>query len=193
MSGRQRDYKAEYQRRLERGRARGLSRSAARGHARPGELRASDWDKRPRKDPKLEEAIKLMRRGTGIGAAAQSQRVSEKRLRRYIQLLNLGVKEGRSWKIVDRRDRRIPMLSGGLLRHVLVEGHPNAAKAGWAFDLQARFVDTGDRGLLAPLIGEGIYDKSGKFRPFETDPNELYQIFQVEEPKFHEIYQLISQ
>ena len=187
-----RDYAAEYRRRLERGLARGLSRSAARGHARPGELRASDWKHRPKKDAKLEEAIRRIRQGQGIGAAARSQHVSEKRLRRYIQLLNLGVKDGRHWTIVDRRDRRVPVLTKGAPVQVRVEGYDQAAKAGWAFDLQARFVETGDRDLLAPLTDQSVIDKSGQLRPFETDPNRLYRIFQTEEPVFHEIYQIIQ-
>lgn len=55
-----RDYKAEYQRRIERNLAKGYSRSQARGHARTRELRVSDKNLLATNREKLEQRIQRM-------------------------------------------------------------------------------------------------------------------------------------
>ena len=76
---RPRDHKANYARRKARAAERGLSLSQARGHPRAGEagLRPIGFD------AGLEAALKAMRGGEPLKAAAARQRVSRERLSRY--------------------------------------------------------------------------------------------------------------
>lgn len=187
-----RDYKAEYRRRVERGRERGLSASQARGHPRRGEPLASFADRLPQSTPEIESALRLMRDGAGIGKAARDAGVSEKRLRKFIRIRNLASRKGRVWSIHDPRPRRVPIVTGYQSRAVIVPGYNEAAKAGRAWDLQSRFVRTNDIALLDPLRGDGLTDLRGQFHPFETDPNALHRFASANDEAFHEIYKIVS-
>jgi hypothetical protein len=74
---RDRDHKAEYRRRLERGRERGLTRSQARGHARAQE--ASLKTKPVKSDERLEKALRELRRTNNQAVAAKEVGVSDRR------------------------------------------------------------------------------------------------------------------
>lgn len=188
MPHKQRDYAAEYRRRIESGLARGLTQAQARGHPRKGEPLASNKDRLPAPSAEIEAAIRLMRDGAGIGHAAREAGVPEKRLRRFLKLRNLATRKGRTWAIHDPRVRRVPVISRGKLETIFVPGFKPASKAGQAWDRQGRFTETNDLNFLADLRGEGVADIRGRFFPFETDPNALHQIAAVEEPAFWEIY-----
>jgi len=187
-----RNYAEEYRRRIELGLARGLTTSQARGHPRLGEPLAIYADRLPQSTPAIEAALRLMRDGVGIGAAARDAGVSEKRLRKFIRIRNLASRRGRAWSIHDPRPRRVPVVTGYQSKAVIVPGFKEASKAGRAWDIQSRFVRTNDIDLLSPLRGDGLTDLRGKFHPFETNPNALHRFASANDEAFHEIYKIVS-
>lgn len=189
---RKRDYKAEYQRRIARGLARGLSRSQARGHPRAGERFIEPPPKPTAPDPKLEEAFKLLRSGQSLTKAARATHVSRERFRRYVAAKGLARLEGRRWVITDDRPRRIPILTKGRQRELIVPDLKEASRAGGYWDAAGRFVRTNDRKIITEFEGQGVIDTKGRFHPFETDPNELHRLAAMDAPAFHEIYEIIS-
>jgi hypothetical protein len=98
-----RDHKAEYGRRLERGRARGLSATQYRGHARANEpsLKA----KPVKSDERLEKALRELRRTNNQAVAAKEAGVSPERFRRFLREQKLAERKGRAWEITDTRPR----------------------------------------------------------------------------------------
>jgi hypothetical protein len=189
---RKRDYKAEYQRRKQRGLAKGLSLSQARGHPKPGEASLRTGRKAPEPDPKLEAAVKLLRAGKSQSAAAKEAGVTAERLRRFTYGNKLAKRVGRKWVMTDERPRRVPTLSKGDIKSVTVPNFEEASKAGSYWNAAGQFVRTNEIEYILPFIGEGLTDLKGRFIPFETEPNALHRIAAMDTPPFHEIYQIIS-
>lgn len=185
-----RDYKAEYRRRIERGLARGLSRSQARGHPKTRETSARL--KPVRADARLDNAILNMNRGQSMSAAARDSHVSTERLRRFLTQEQLGEIKGRRWVVSDARLRRVPVLSRGRQHAITTEGYESARLAGLHFNAVGNFVRTNEIGYLKPFEGKSVRSARGKEFPLETDPNELHRIAAMDEPPFHEIYQIVS-
>lgn len=109
---RTRDYKVEYQRRLASAAKRGLTRSQARGHARPGEKPLKP-KKQIATDPRLEFALKALRRTGKQTLAAKQAGVSAERLRRFLHENALAERIGRTWRMTDNRGREMTVLSKG--------------------------------------------------------------------------------
>jgi hypothetical protein len=189
---RNRDYKAEYERRIARGLARGLSRSQARGHPKAGERFIEPSPKGTVPDPKLEVAFKRLRSGESLTQAAKSAHVSRERFRRYVAAKGLARLEGRRWVITDERPRKVATLTKGRQRELTVPTLQEASIAGAYWDAAGRFVRSNELDILDPFQGRGISDARGRFHPFETDPNELHRLAAMDAPAFHEVYEIIS-
>lgn len=190
---RQRDYKAEYKRRIANATARGLTRSQARGHAKPAEKPARPSSgKGTKPDARLESALTRLRRGASLTEAAKSSRVSRERFRRFLADNALATRRGRRWLVEDDRPRRVPILSRGESRTVTVRGFSDASLAGAYANDVGRFLRSNNIDHLAPHRGVGVKDVGGKFHPFETDPNVVYRLASADLPAFHEIYEIVQ-
>ena len=189
---RERDYKAEYARRIASAAKRGLSRSQGRGHARHHEAPA-----RPRvakavvADDRLELALKALRQTGNRAAAAKSVGVSPERLRRFLHE-NVQIEgRGRSLKITDDRHRYFTVLTRGKAPTLRLRDFDQASINGTHLDAVGKFLRTTDTDLLRPFEGRSVIDFRGKEHPLETDPNALLRIAAQGDEIFHEIYKLI--
>lgn len=183
----QRDYKAEYQRRIASAQKRGLTRSQARGHARPGEASA-----RPaRSDTRnLEAAYKEMRRLGSQTAAAKAFNIAPERLRRFIRENSLAERRGRTWQFTDARTREMQVISDGDVYRIRLAGFDQASLNGRHLAAVKAFLSSNDIQLLRPFAGQSVLDAKGKSHPLETDPNILHRLAAAGDEVFHEIYRL---
>lgn len=187
---RKRDYRAEYQRRIASAAKRGLSRSQARGHARAGEqpVRA----KSVQSDPRLEDALKLLRQTGNQSRAAKEAGVSAERFRRFLRSNTLAERRGGHWRITDNRIREMPVRTDGEERLILLRDFDQASLNGRHLAATDTYLSAPDPELLAPFEGQSVIDADGKAHPLETDPNALYRIAAAGGEEFHQIYRLVS-
>lgn len=188
---RQRDYKAEYQRRIANAAKRGQSRSQARGHARPGEtpIRRSNVS---RGDVSLEAALRALRRTGKQTAAAKEAGVSVERFRRFLRENKLANRTGRIWLITDKAPREMLVLSNGQARKMLLDGQEQASLNGRFLVAVKNFLNSQDEQLLSEFVGLSVRDAKGKLHPFETGENALYRLADSGSEVFEDIYRLIT-
>jgi hypothetical protein len=186
----QRDYKAEYQRRIASAAKRGLSRSQARGHARAGEKLLRE--NHVKSDARLEEALRLLRQ-TGVQArAAKEAGVSAERFRRFIRSNSLAQREGRRWRLTDNRTRRMTVITGGEAVELNLRDFEQSSLNGRHLAAVGAFLRTNDIDQLRPFQTQSVIDASGQAHDLETDPNALYRLSHAGGEVFHEIYRLIE-
>jgi len=94
--------------------------------------------------------------------------------------------------MTDDRPRRVPTIHRGEFRTVTVPGFAGASLAGLYHNAVGHFVRSNDLSAIEPFEGEGLTDVKGRFFEFETDPNALHRYAAMDNPAFHEIYQIIS-
>jgi hypothetical protein len=189
---RNRDYAAEYARRIALAESRGLSRSVGRGHARAGE--------RPRPpglqliDPKMpdERAIRAMSRGATLRAAAKAEGLTEESVRRYLKENTQAKRTGGAWSITDLRPRQYPFYSGGRLVSPWLSPEESSRAAKFMQAVQA-YLPSGEEGVLEAFAGAGVTDIYGHRHPFEADPDKLYELDHAGELNFPEIYKIVSE
>ena len=183
---RQRDYRAEYQRRIARAQAAGKSLSAARGHPRAADLPKPAPAPINRTDPR-ERALKMMRHGASQAEAAKASGVSVEQLRRYRLLNTTSERRGGQWIIFDTRPQLFWIASEGRMRSVTL-AFDEGGGVGRFWNAVNEFLATNDPDHLEPYIGEGVYDVRDKLWIFETRPNVLRKLDSVGELHFIEIY-----
>ena len=192
MPKRQRNFRAEYARRIANAQKRGLSRSQARGHPKPAEssVRAVPGG-RPIEDARLQLGLKVLRQKKSLSAAAHAARISPERLRRHAIEKNLIEKQGRRWSIRHDLPRRMLLYSRGQALSVVVGDFGSASKVGRFMAAVGRLLDTNDPTVLAPFVGQSVRDISGKEHPLETRPNVLYRLSSTGEHTFEQVYRIV--
>ena len=185
---RQRDYKAEYQRRIANAAKRGLSKSQGRGHARAGE--ASARSKPVKSDDRLESALKLLRQSGNQSRAAKEAGVSAERFRRFLKDNALAERRGRFWKVTDQRQREMLVASRGEVQRRDLRDFDQASLNGEHLNAVKKFLNSNDAGLLAPFVGKSVIDAKGDAHPLETDPNALHRLASAGSEVFDQVYRL---
>lgn len=184
----QRDYKAEYARRIANAKKRGLSRSQGRGHAKAGEKPIRP--KPLKSDKGLEDALKRLRQIGNQARAAKETGISVERFRRFLRSNSLAERSGKQWRITDNRKREMRVFTGGENRRFTLRDFEQSSLNGSHRAAVKAFWRTNDIDLLRSFEGQSVIDASGQSHPLETDPNALYRIAHAGGDEFHEIYRL---
>lgn len=194
---RQRNYKAEYARRIASAERRGLTRSQARGHPAAGTAYASMVHAKPARakpDPVLEEAVAAMRAGESLGAVARRMRIGRERLSAYAKRQAGATRSGKLWTFNDTRVRRVPVIAGDSLTFdvIKVPGFDPAHLAGEHYEQAQKALE--EPTLFPAFIerwrGVRITDVKGRTYAFATDPNQLARAIHAEEIDWARIYKL---
>lgn len=172
--------------------ARGLSRSQARGHARHGEAPIRPKPAKP--DRTLEDAIKAMRGGETLSAAAKRFHVGRERLVAYAKHHAGASREGRKWTFKDTRTRRIPIIAANESHPVTirVNDYHAAELAGQHYSEATEATEDPELfpTFIAKWEGTSITDVRGREFVLSTDPNQIFRIIGGEEIDWSRIYHL---
>lgn len=191
LLAKQRNYAAEYARRIQRGIARGLTRSQARGHPARNESLIRQTRKHTEWSRPLEEGVKRIRRGDTLTQAAKEIHVSAERLRSYLTGQGVGVKTKGRWTIgVDDRYRLVKLYSDGKELHVWIQGYDQARLVGEYMNDVKEFLKTQDVSMLEKYEFESVVDTSGVRHYFEIDPNNIYELESTSDDSFEDVYKV---
>lgn len=186
---RKRDYRAEYQRRIERGAAKGLTRSQARGHPKAKEKNIRN--PRPISEDAFQISLKALRSGKTLAEAAKEIRVSPERLRNQAKARGIIRRQGRKWLVRKNLQRQMLVYSNNQALSIIVGTFSQASKAGRYMAAVKRFLRSNDAAHLEPFIGKTVKDKGGKIYAFETNPNALYRLAASGAESFEQVYRII--
>jgi hypothetical protein len=186
---RQRNFAAEYARRIVRGLPRGLTIAQARGHSAPNQstIRAP----KPISDERLQLALRVLRQERNFATAARAARISPERLRKYAVEHALIEKSGRRWQTRPDLPRRMLIFSSGKSLAITVGDFESASLVGRYMAAVGRFLETNNCSVLTPFVGQSVRDVARTEHPFETRPNVLYRLSAAGEHTFEQIYRIV--
>lgn len=187
-----RDFKREYQLRLNRALLRGFTRSQARGHAKAGEAPIRAPPTRAASMARLEAALKELRRTQSQARAAAEAGVSAERFRKFIRENALAKRQGREWVFTDHRPRAMTTFTTTGQRVLKVAGFDQTSLIGNHDVTVKKFLRTNDATLLAPFKGQSVKDTAGRTHFLETRPNTIHQLANSDFEAFEMVYRLIQ-
>ena len=85
----------------------------------------------------------------------------------------------------------MPLYSRGRSITIVVGDFETASQVGQYMSAVRQFTRTNDPGYLKPFVGRSVRDVKNKRRPFETNPNTLYQLTSVGEDVFEQVYRVV--
>lgn len=176
-----RDYAAEYKRRMERGKKLGRTKAEARGHGGINKKSKAQVRQEIRTDDPLHRAFELVRRGASMTPTAKKLHVSPERLSRFIRSnANVEIKSGRLRIADDLRQFAMPMFSNGRSRNVKVNSDARDQISQYLVNV-TKFLNSNDISHLEAFKGLKFRTTSGKPYTFETNPNRLYEMYEAGE------------
>jgi hypothetical protein len=185
-----RDYKAEYRRRIARGKAKGLSLSQARGHPKATENPVRK--PKPIPDEHLQISLRDLRKGYGLAHAAKQIRVSPERLRNQALAQGFIAKECGRWVINANLSRQMPVFSRGQELTLTISNPSTISRIGEYNAAVGHFLSTNDIAYIEPFLNESVTDSQGDENPLETDPNALYRLAASGIEPFEQVYRFIA-
>lgn len=192
MVKRRRNYKAEYRRRMARGKAKGLSKTLARGHRKAGEKKSKlSARERAVEDHRFQVAFRALKRDKKIAKAAKDARLSPEKLRQVAIEKGILEKRGRRWVVKSDIARRVLIYSNGHRAQIVVGTQKAASLVGKYMSAVGWFLTTGDRSYLKPFAKKSVVDDAGKRHPLEVRPNYLYRISFSGGQSFEQIYRIV--
>ncbi len=189
---RNRDYRSEYRRRIERAEVRGLSRSQARGRANAGERTLRSPQNAELARERLEAALRILRTKGNAQRAAAEAKISPERFRRFLRDEAIANRDRRAWVITDNRRRTIKAITthGDIVFEVL--GFDDASLAYRHRSAVKQYLATNDPTFLAPFAGAFVRDLKGKAHFLETRQNKLYRISHHGGDGFEDVYRIAN-
>ncbi len=184
MSSKTRDYKAEYQRRIQLAKERGLSIAQARGHARKNEAKVSDLKRtgvidntRKTTLERFYQAINGIASGKSLSKASKDAHISPTTIKnldveRHILHRITGKK---SWKIQSNAHFPILTKDGKLLKDIPLD-RKNASLIGRYWNA-TRVAYMGDTSALDGFTNLTVFDMNGNTYRLLTSVDDLISIF----------------
>jgi len=191
MAKQERDYKAEYERRIARALAKGLSKSQARGHPKPREQPTRARKLKPLDRAKLQLGLKILRQEKSFTKAAKAVKLSPERLRSYAAEKGIVEKHGRRWVFKLDLTRRVLVFSDGQRSTITVNKDTQASRIGEYMNAVRRFLETNNRKHLKPFVGKSVTDADGKKHLLETRSNTLYRLAHTGGSSFEQVYRIV--